>query len=116
VHLGLQLDVVSKANMADVFALALKCNGQTIVRMSAQPVWSWAQFLPSTLTPNPPLSHKTPAWRPCPTARARLDRRSQKCGKRHRGSGCGVGTFTVGTRRRWRSRHWWSGGDQTPQV
>ena len=36
VHLGLQLDVVSKATMADAFALALKRTGQTIGRKSAQ--------------------------------------------------------------------------------
>jgi rsbT co-antagonist protein RsbR len=38
VHLGLQLDVVSKATMADAFALALKRTGQTVVaRASAKP-------------------------------------------------------------------------------
>jgi rsbT co-antagonist protein RsbR len=37
VHLGLQLDVVSKATMADAFALALKRTGQAIGRTSAQP-------------------------------------------------------------------------------
>ena len=37
VHLGLQLDVVSKATMADAFALALKRTGQAIGRMSTQP-------------------------------------------------------------------------------
>jgi len=37
VHLGLQLDVVSKATMADAFALALKRTGQAIGRTSTQP-------------------------------------------------------------------------------
>jgi rsbT co-antagonist protein RsbR len=37
VHLGLQLDVVSKATMADAFALALKRTGQAITRASAKP-------------------------------------------------------------------------------
>jgi rsbT co-antagonist protein RsbR len=38
VHLGLQLDVVSKATMADAFALALKRTGQVVVaRASAKP-------------------------------------------------------------------------------
>ena len=32
VHLGLQLDVISKATMADAFALALRRTGQTIGR------------------------------------------------------------------------------------
>jgi rsbT co-antagonist protein RsbR len=35
VHLGLQLDVVSKATMADAFALALKRTGQTVARAAA---------------------------------------------------------------------------------
>jgi len=37
VHLGLQLDVVSKATMADAFALALKRTGQVVTRTSAKP-------------------------------------------------------------------------------
>ena len=37
VHLGLQLDVVSKATMADAFALALKRTGQAVTRTSAKP-------------------------------------------------------------------------------
>jgi rsbT co-antagonist protein RsbR len=37
VHLGLQLDVVSKATMADAFALALKRTGQTVTRVAARP-------------------------------------------------------------------------------
>jgi rsbT co-antagonist protein RsbR len=37
VHLGLQLDVVSKATMADAFALALKRTQQVIVRAAAKP-------------------------------------------------------------------------------
>jgi len=37
VHLGLQLDVVSKATMADAFALALKRTGQFIGRVAAKP-------------------------------------------------------------------------------
>jgi rsbT co-antagonist protein RsbR len=37
VHLGLQLDVVSKATMADAFALALKRTGQVVARASAKP-------------------------------------------------------------------------------
>ena len=37
VHLGLQLDVVSKATMADAFALALKRTGQTVARVAARP-------------------------------------------------------------------------------
>src|SRR5262249_44458262 len=37
VHLGLQLDVVSKATMADAFALALKRTGQTVGRVTAKP-------------------------------------------------------------------------------
>src|SRR5262245_39120135 len=38
VHLGLQLDVVSKATMADAFALALKRTGQQVVsRAAAKP-------------------------------------------------------------------------------
>jgi rsbT co-antagonist protein RsbR len=38
VHLGLQLDVVSKATMADAFALALKRTGQVVTtRASAKP-------------------------------------------------------------------------------
>ena len=37
VHLGLQLDVVSKATMADAFALALKRTGQMVTRASAKP-------------------------------------------------------------------------------
>jgi rsbT co-antagonist protein RsbR len=37
VHLGLQLDVVSKATMADAFALALKRTGQVIARAAAKP-------------------------------------------------------------------------------
>ena len=35
VHLGLQLDVVSKATMADAFALALKRTEQVIGRRAA---------------------------------------------------------------------------------
>jgi rsbT co-antagonist protein RsbR len=35
VHLGLQLDVVSKATMADAFGLALKRTGQMVVRTAA---------------------------------------------------------------------------------
>jgi rsbT co-antagonist protein RsbR len=35
VHLGLQLDVVSKATMADAFALALKRTGQAVSRAAA---------------------------------------------------------------------------------
>ena len=35
VHLGLQLDVVSKATMADAFALALKRTEQAIGRRAA---------------------------------------------------------------------------------
>jgi rsbT co-antagonist protein RsbR len=37
VHLGLQLDVVSKATMADAFALALKRTGQAVARAAAKP-------------------------------------------------------------------------------
>ena len=37
VHLGLQLDVVSKATMADAFALALKRTGQVISGVAARP-------------------------------------------------------------------------------
>jgi rsbT co-antagonist protein RsbR len=37
VHLGLQLDVVSKATMADAFALALKRTGQVVTRAAARP-------------------------------------------------------------------------------
>jgi rsbT co-antagonist protein RsbR len=37
VHLGLQLDVVSKATMADAFALALKRTGQFIGQVAAKP-------------------------------------------------------------------------------
>jgi rsbT co-antagonist protein RsbR len=37
VHLGLQLDVVSKATMADAFALALKRTGQVVARAAAKP-------------------------------------------------------------------------------
>jgi rsbT co-antagonist protein RsbR len=37
VHLGLQLDVVSKATMADAFRLALKRTGQQVNRLSAKP-------------------------------------------------------------------------------
>ena len=37
VHLGLQLDVISKATMADAFALALKRTGQTVSRAAAKP-------------------------------------------------------------------------------
>ena len=37
VHLGLQLDVVSKATMADAFALALKRTGQVISGAAARP-------------------------------------------------------------------------------
>jgi rsbT co-antagonist protein RsbR len=37
VHLGLQLDVVSTATMADAFALALKRTEQVIVRAAAKP-------------------------------------------------------------------------------
>ena len=37
VHLGLQLDVVSKATMADAFALALKRTGQIVARAAAKP-------------------------------------------------------------------------------
>ncbi|HEU0058488.1 MAG TPA: STAS domain-containing protein [Hyphomicrobiaceae bacterium] len=37
VHLGLQLDVVSKATMADAFALALKRTGQVVNRAAAKP-------------------------------------------------------------------------------
>jgi rsbT co-antagonist protein RsbR len=37
VHLGLQLDVVSKATMADAFALALKRTEQVIGRAAAKP-------------------------------------------------------------------------------
>ena len=36
VHLGLQLDVISKATMADAFALALKRTGQSISRTAAK--------------------------------------------------------------------------------
>jgi rsbT co-antagonist protein RsbR len=38
VHLGLQLDVVSKATMADAFALALKRTGQTVGRAPGKPM------------------------------------------------------------------------------
>jgi rsbT co-antagonist protein RsbR len=37
VHLGLQLDVLSKATMADAFALALKRTGQTVGRVTGKP-------------------------------------------------------------------------------
>jgi rsbT co-antagonist protein RsbR len=37
VHLGLQLDVVSKATMADAFALALKRTGQIVSRAPGKP-------------------------------------------------------------------------------
>ena len=37
VHLGLQLDVVSKATMADAFALALKRTGQTVGHVVGKP-------------------------------------------------------------------------------
>jgi rsbT co-antagonist protein RsbR len=37
VHLGLQLDVVSKATMADAFALALKRTGQVVSRAPIKP-------------------------------------------------------------------------------
>jgi rsbT co-antagonist protein RsbR len=37
VHLGLQLDVVSKATMADALALALKRTERVIVRAAAKP-------------------------------------------------------------------------------
>jgi rsbT co-antagonist protein RsbR len=37
VHLGLQLDVVSKATMADAFALALKRTEQVVGRAAAKP-------------------------------------------------------------------------------
>jgi rsbT co-antagonist protein RsbR len=37
VHLGLQLDVVSKATMADAFALALKRTGQAVTRAATRP-------------------------------------------------------------------------------
>jgi len=37
VHLGLQLDVVSKATMADAFALALKRTGQAVSRAQIKP-------------------------------------------------------------------------------
>jgi rsbT co-antagonist protein RsbR len=37
VHLGLQLDVVSKATMADAFRLALKRTGQQVDQLSAKP-------------------------------------------------------------------------------
>ena len=37
VHLGLQLDVVSKATMADAFALALKRTGQVVSRAQMKP-------------------------------------------------------------------------------
>ena len=37
VHLGLQLDVVSKATMADAFALALKRTGQVVSRAQIKP-------------------------------------------------------------------------------
>jgi rsbT co-antagonist protein RsbR len=37
VHLGLQLDVISKATMADAFALALKRTGQVVSRAQIKP-------------------------------------------------------------------------------
>ena len=37
VHLGLQLDVISKATMADAFALALKRTKQTVGRVASSP-------------------------------------------------------------------------------
>jgi rsbT co-antagonist protein RsbR len=37
VHLGLQLDVISKATMADAFALALKRTGQVVGRAQIKP-------------------------------------------------------------------------------
>jgi rsbT co-antagonist protein RsbR len=37
VHLGLQLDVISKATMADAFALALKRTKQTVGRVAGSP-------------------------------------------------------------------------------
>jgi len=37
VHLGLQLDVVSKATLADAFALALKRAGQAVSRAQIKP-------------------------------------------------------------------------------
>jgi rsbT co-antagonist protein RsbR len=37
VHLGLQLDVISKATMADAFALALKRTGQVVSRAQTKP-------------------------------------------------------------------------------
>jgi rsbT co-antagonist protein RsbR len=39
VHLGLQLDVVSKATMADAFALALKRTGQMVGRVATKQAW-----------------------------------------------------------------------------
>src|SRR4029450_4263805 len=39
VHLGLQLDVVSKATMADAFALALKRTGQALGTGRGRPAW-----------------------------------------------------------------------------
>jgi rsbT co-antagonist protein RsbR len=38
VHLGLQLDVVSKATMADALALALKRTGQIVSRAPGKPM------------------------------------------------------------------------------
>jgi rsbT co-antagonist protein RsbR len=38
VHLGLQLDVISKATMADAFALALKRTGQVVGRAPIKPI------------------------------------------------------------------------------
>jgi rsbT co-antagonist protein RsbR len=38
VHLGLQLDVTSKATMADAFELALKRTGQSVGRRSSKGV------------------------------------------------------------------------------
>jgi rsbT co-antagonist protein RsbR len=37
VHLGLELDVISKATMADAFGLALRRTGRTVTRVDAAP-------------------------------------------------------------------------------
>ena len=47
VHLGLELDVVTKATMADAFALALRRMDKTVVdrvRRSRRRVAAWAKF------------------------------------------------------------------------
>ena len=51
VDLGLQLDVVSKATMADAFAVALQRTGQTVAASQSRPQWPAGIAAAPTINP-----------------------------------------------------------------